>query len=116
MDYGLIGKLEKAKRYAEDRKRFRFKKFNITFYGDSIEVDIEDESSPTDRLAGDSTTDAPAPVKKKKSKIIKKSHIVSYDNGVFHCDCEFFLAHKRCGHTMALEILLKDMIKETVEA
>ena len=28
MDYGMIGKLEKAKRYAEDRKRFRFNKFD----------------------------------------------------------------------------------------
>lgn len=80
MDYGLIGKLEKAKRYAEDRHRFRFNKFELTFHGDNNE------------------------------------HKVTYDNGVFHCDCEFFLTHKRCGHSMALEILLKDMIVETVEA
>lgn len=79
MDYGLIGKLEKAKRYAEDRKRFRFNQFDLTFHGDNNE------------------------------------HHVSYDNGVFACDCEFFLTHKRCGHSMALEILLKDMIVETVE-
>ena len=74
MDSGLIGKLEKAKRYAEDRKRFRFNKFNATFHGDNNE------------------------------------HNVSFENGVFHCDCEFFITHKRCGHSMALEILLKDMI------
>ena len=74
MDSGLIGKLEKAKRYAEDRKRFRFKKFDVTFHGDNNE------------------------------------HNVGFDNGAFHCDCEFFITHKRCGHTMALEILLKDMI------
>lgn len=74
MDSGLIGKLEKAKRYAEDRKRFRFNKFNVTFHGDNNE------------------------------------HNVSFENGVFHCDCEFFITHKRCGHSMALEILLKDMI------
>ena len=80
MDYGLIGKLEKAKRYAEDRKRFRFNKFDLTYHGDNNE------------------------------------HHVTYDNGVFQCDCEFFLTHKRCGHSMALEILLKDMIAETVEA
>ena len=80
MDYGMIGKLEKAKRYAEDRKRFRFDKFELTFHGDNNE------------------------------------HHVSYENGVFKCDCEFFLTHKRCGHSMALEILLKDMIIETVEA
>ena len=80
MDYGLIGKLEKAKRYAEDRKRFRFDKFDLTFHGDNNE------------------------------------HHVAYDNGVFQCDCEFFLTHQRGGHSMALEILLKDMIVETVEA
>ncbi|MBI5962751.1 MAG: hypothetical protein HY863_04700 [Chloroflexi bacterium] len=80
MDSGLIGKREKAKRYAEDRTRFRFNHFDLTFHGDNNE------------------------------------HQVSYSNGVFSCDCEFFLTHKRCGHSMALEILLKDMILETVEA
>ncbi len=74
MDYGMIGKIEKAKRYAEDRKRFRFNKFDVTFHGDN------------------------------------NDHLVSFENGKFRCDCEFFLTHKRCGHTMALEILLKDMI------
>jgi hypothetical protein len=80
MDYGMIGKIEKAKRYAEDRTRFRFNKFDLTFHGDN------------------------------------NDHRVAYDNGEFNCDCEFFLTHKRCGHTMAIEILLKDMLAETVEA
>jgi hypothetical protein len=80
MDFGLIGKLEKAKRYAEDRRRFLFNKFDLTFHGDNNE------------------------------------HHVTYNNGTFSCDCEFFLTHKRCGHSMALEILLKDMIVATVEA
>jgi hypothetical protein len=80
MDYGLIGKLEKAKRYAEDRTRFRFDKFELTFHGDNNE------------------------------------HKVSYNNNTFQCDCEFFITHGRCGHTMALEILLKDMIVETAQS
>lgn len=80
MDYGMIGKLEKAKRYAEDRKRFRFNKFDVTFHGDN------------------------------------NDHQVGYENGEFHCDCEFFITHKRCGHSMALEILLKDMIAVTEQA
>jgi len=80
MDSGLIGKLEKAKRYAEDRKRFRFNKFDLTFHGDN------------------------------------NDHSVNFANGVFACDCEFFLSHQRCGHTMALEILLKDMIPEMAQA
>ena len=77
MDYGMIGKLEKAKRYAEDHTRFRFNKFELTFHGDNNE------------------------------------HKVKYENGAFQCDCEFFITHQRCGHTMALEILLKGMIVET---
>lgn len=77
MDYGMIGKIEKAKRYAEDRKRFRFNKFDMTFHGDNNE------------------------------------HHVVFEEGAFQCDCEFFLTHKRCGHTMALEILLKEMIPTT---
>ncbi len=76
MDSGLIGKMEKAKRYAEDRRRFRFDRFDLTFHG------------------------------------ANNDHRVSYDDGVFKCDCEFFLTHKRCSHTMAIEILLKDMIEE----
>jgi len=76
----MIGKLEKAKRYAEDRQRFRFNKFDVTFHGDN------------------------------------NDHHVSFDNGAFQCDCEFFITHKRCGHSMALEILLKDMIPVAAEA
>ena len=80
MDYGLIGKLEKAKRYAEDRTRFCFDKFEVTFHGDN------------------------------------NDHKVSFMDDKFHCDCEFFLTHERCGHTMALEILLKDMIPEPAQS
>ena len=76
MDYGLIGKIEKAKRYAEERHRFGFKQFEVTFQGDNNE------------------------------------HLIKYGDGSFQCDCEFFLTHKRCGHTMAIEILLKEMIPE----
>ena len=80
MDYGMIGKIEKAKRYAEERERFHFTKFELTFEGDN------------------------------------NPHTISFDNGLFKCDSEFFLTHQRCGHTMALEILLKDMIPATVDA
>lgn len=77
MDYGLIGKIEKAKRYAEDHKRFSFKRFEITFHGDN------------------------------------NDHQVTFDSGVFHCDCEFFITHQRCAHTMALEDhLLKGMLPQ----
>ncbi|MDX9990470.1 MAG: hypothetical protein RBS68_00345 [Anaerolineales bacterium] len=80
MDYGLIGKIEKAKRYAEDRSRFLFEKFEVTFKGDN------------------------------------NDHHVAFENGKYQCDCEFFMTHDRCGHTMALEILLKDMVPVNLEA
>ncbi len=31
MDNGMIGKIEKAKRYAEERERIRFESFRATF-------------------------------------------------------------------------------------
>ncbi len=80
MDYGMIGKREKARRYAERPDRFHFKQFDITFLGDN------------------------------------NSHQIRFEDDKFLCDCEFFLTHKRCSHTMALEILLKDMIPAPVEA
>jgi hypothetical protein len=43
-------------------------------------------------------------------------HAIKFDNGAFNCDCEFFLSHGHCAHTMALEILLKDMIPQPAEA
>jgi hypothetical protein len=80
MDSGLIGKIEKAKRYAGERQRFRFNKFDLTFRGDN----------------GD--------------------HHLTFENGALRCDCEFFVTHQRCAHSMALEILLKDMTPEQVGA
>jgi hypothetical protein len=76
MDYGMIGKIEKAKRYAEQRERFRFDKFSVTFSGEN------------------------------------NDHQVSFDQGVFQCDCEFFLLRGRCSHTMALEQVLHKMLPQ----
>jgi hypothetical protein len=35
MDYGMIGKIEKAKRYAEQRDRIRIDSLSITFEGEN---------------------------------------------------------------------------------
>ncbi len=35
MDYGMIGKIEKAKRYAEQRERIHFESFRATLDGDN---------------------------------------------------------------------------------
>jgi hypothetical protein len=37
MDYGMIGKIEKAKRYAEERTRIKFDTLNVTFHGENNE-------------------------------------------------------------------------------
>ncbi len=35
MDYGMIGKIEKAKRYAEERDRIRIDSLVVTFVGEN---------------------------------------------------------------------------------
>ncbi|MBN2258788.1 MAG: hypothetical protein JW704_13385 [Anaerolineaceae bacterium] len=74
MDYGLIGKIEKAKRYALERDRIHFNEFSVSVEGEN------------------------------------NNHTVTYANGVWHCDCDFFQTRQRCSHTMALEILLENMV------
>jgi hypothetical protein len=46
MDYGMISKREKAKRYAEERGRFHFSAFTVRVDGenDSHEVSFKDDS------------------------------------------------------------------------
>jgi hypothetical protein len=78
MDYGMIGKIQKAKRYAEQRDRIHFDSFTVTFNG---------ENNP---------------------------HTVSYNEGTWQCDCDFFVMRGRCSHTMALEIILEGMIPQPV--
>lgn len=74
MDSGLIGKIEKAKRYAEERDRIAFTKFTATLKG------------------------------------ANNDHTVTYDNGQWDCDCDFFQTRGRCSHTMALEMILEGMV------
>ncbi len=35
MDYGMIGKIEKAKRYAKERNRIHFSEFSVTMDGEN---------------------------------------------------------------------------------
>jgi hypothetical protein len=78
MDNAMIGKIEKARRYAEERNRIQFMHFEVTFDG---------QNNP---------------------------HKVSFQKGEWHCDCEFFVTHRTCSHTMALERILEGMIAEPV--
>lgn len=80
MDYGMIGKIEKAKRYAEERDRIRIEALTVTFDG------------------------------------ANNPHVVHFKEGNWQCDCDFFQTRGRCSHTMALEIILEEMLPEIVEA
>ncbi|MCL4867669.1 MAG: hypothetical protein KJ063_01760 [Anaerolineae bacterium] len=40
MDYGMIGKIEKAKIYAEERNRFKFDAFTVRLAGDNDTVHL----------------------------------------------------------------------------
>ena len=74
MDSSLISKVEKAIRYAQERNRIHFAKFNVSFQGDN----------------GD--------------------HEVSYQDGSWNCNCDYFGVHLVCSHTMAMERVLSGMI------
>ena len=80
MDYGMIGKREKAKRYAQERERIHFNTFTVTMDG------------------------------------ANNSHHISYANGKWQCDCDFFRTRGLCSHTMALEIILEEMLAEPVNS
>lgn len=80
MDSSAINKIEKAKRYASERERFRFNQFSVQFHGSNNE------------------------------------HAVSFDNGAWKCDCEYFVVHSWCCHTKALEIMLDKMMPERLAA
>lgn len=80
MDYGMIGKIEKAKRYAEERDRITFESFTVTFAGSN------------------------------------NKHTVQLQDGKLHCTCTFFQTRERCSHTMAMEIILEQMLPESALA
>ena len=75
MDSGMIGKIQKAKRYAQEPNRFHF---------ETLSVSIDGENN---------------------------SHKVQLEGGKWVCDCDYFQGHSLCTHTMALEELLKGMLK-----
>ncbi len=37
-------------------------------------------------------------------------HPVQYVGGEWKCDCEFFITHKQCSHTIAVEKVLGHML------
>jgi hypothetical protein len=41
---------------------------------------------------------------------LNNPHTVKYEEGKWQCDCDFFQMRGRCSHTMALELILDQMI------
>jgi hypothetical protein len=74
MDSGMIGKIQKAKFYAEEPERIRFEQFRVTLEGTNSQ------------------------------------HMVVYEQGTWHCTCNFFASRGVCSHTMAMERLLGVML------
>lgn len=75
MDSGFIGKIEKAKRYAEERDRIKLNNFEANFQGEN------------------------------------NTHTVRYDNGQWHCTCNYFQTRGICAHTMGMEMILEGMVE-----
>jgi hypothetical protein len=80
MESGMISKIQKAKRYAEERDRIAFDAFRVTFKGDH------------------------------------DTYHVAYESGHWSCQCQFFLSHGLCSHTMAMERILDPMLRPQREA
>ncbi len=38
-------------------------------------------------------------------------HIVEYNQGEWHCDCDFFASRGVCSHSMAIERILQNMVE-----
>ncbi len=76
MQSSLIGKIEKAKRYAQEKDRVTFSELSVKFRGENDDYNI------------------------------------SYQDGKWHCSCQFFSSWGTCSHTMALERILGNMLPE----
>ena len=79
MHSSIIGKIEKAKRYAQERDRVTFREFMVQFRGEN------------------------------------DTHTIGYKEGKWNCSCNFFSHWSVCGHTMALQKMLAEMIPTEVE-
>ncbi len=74
MDSSIIGKIDKARKYAEEKERVSINNFSATFQGNH------------------------------------NSYDVSFNAGVWDCECHFFATRAVCSHTMALQRMLDDML------
>ena len=80
MESGMISKIQKAKRYAQERDRITFEQFRVQFRGEH------------------------------------DTYTLTFNEGHWTCQCNFFLSHGVCSHTMALERILGVMLPVAEEA
>ena len=78
-DAGMISKIQKAKRYAQELDRIRVRSFRVIFRGDH------------------------------------DTYTVSYDEGRWGCQCNFFASRGVCSHTMTMERVLSGMLPSPSE-
>lgn len=38
-------------------------------------------------------------------------HTIEFREGAWACDCDFFVGRERCSHTMAIELVLGEMLQ-----
>lgn len=74
MQSSLIGKIEKAKLYAQEKERITFSEFSVIFRGENDSYDT------------------------------------GYQDGKWHCSCNFFANWGLCSHSMALQKILDTML------
>ncbi len=74
MQSSLIGKIEKAKLYAQEKERITFSEFSVLFRGENDSYDT------------------------------------GYQDGKWHCSCNFFANWGLCSHSMALQKILDTML------
>jgi hypothetical protein len=74
MDSSVIGKIDKAKRYASERDRISIRSLTAHFRGENSEHDLE------------------------------------FVDSEWKCNCNYFVGHGNCAHTMAMERVLEEMV------
>ncbi len=158
MDYSMIGKIQKAKEYAEDPSRVTLHNLSAEFVGsnNSYQVSLGPDgwycSCPgfqkygicphimaIERGLGPMLKRQPLPyapgqnvvsdVEKAKNYAERlgelmtftsfeagfrgghNDYTISYKNGVWDCDNPYFVTHGVCSNTMAMERMLKGMVK-----
>lgn len=157
MDYSIIGKIQKAKQYAQEPERVTFNSFQVEFRGNNNTytvtlspdgwectcpgyqkyaicphiMTLEKLFAPMlkrERLPYANGQNVVSDVEKSNQYAEEtdritflsfnltfesghNTHTITYENGQWDCDNPYFRTHGVCSNTMAMEHLLKGMVK-----